>query len=89
MSNEQKEAVNLDELLSKSATDLIAAYGSKSKAIRGLNDHGAKVAQIAKALDIRYQHARNVLNKPLKRLIKEQREQAKKEEAVKGADNAP
>jgi hypothetical protein len=56
---------------------LIAHFGNKSKAIRGLAALGHKCGPISRALNIRFQHARNVLNKPLKRLIKEEREAAK------------
>jgi predicted RNA-binding protein YlqC (UPF0109 family) len=56
---------------------LIGYYGNKSKAIRGLSALGHKCGPISRALNIRFQHARNVLNKPLKRLIKEEREAAK------------
>lgn len=61
---------------------LIAHFGNKSKAIRGLAALGHKCGPISRALNIRFQHARNVLNKPLKRLIKEEREAAKN-----GVDN--
>jgi len=54
--------------------ELVAAFGNKSNAIRGLSSLGFTKGQIAKALDIRYQHARNVLSRPLKRDIKEQRD---------------
>lgn len=56
---------------------LIEHFGSKSKAIRGLSALGHKCGPISRALNIRFQHARNVLNKPLKRLIKAEREAAK------------
>jgi hypothetical protein len=56
---------------------LITHYGNKSKAIRGLSTLGHKCGPISRALNIRFQHARNVLNKPLKRLIKEEREAQK------------
>lgn len=56
---------------------LIAHFGNKSKAIRGLSALGHKCGPISRALNIRFQHARNVLNKPLKRLIKEERDAAK------------
>lgn len=56
---------------------LVAHFGNKSKAIRGLSALGHKCGPISRALDIRYQHARNVLSRPLKRLIKEERDAAK------------
>lgn len=58
---------------------LIAKYGNKSNAIRAMAASGMKCGPISKALGIRYQHARNVLNQPLKRVIKEEREAAKAE----------
>lgn len=57
---------------------LIAHFGNKSNAIRGLNAMGHKCGPISRALDIKFQHARNVLSKPLKREIKAEREAAKK-----------
>jgi len=55
---------------------LIAGYGNKSNAIRGLAALGLKPGPISKHLGIIYQHARNVLLRPLKRVIKEQRDAA-------------
>ncbi len=55
---------------------LITHYGSKSKAIRGLNALGHKCGPISRALNIRFQHARNVLLKPLKREIAAERKAA-------------
>lgn len=52
---------------------LIQGYGNKSNAIRGLNALGIKAGPISKHLNIRYQHARNVLQRPLKRQIAEER----------------
>jgi hypothetical protein len=65
-------------LLQQSEAFLIGLYGNKSNAIRGLAlMNGGKCGPIAKALNIRFQHARNVLLKPLKREIKAEREAAK------------
>lgn len=58
----------------ESAVKLIAKYGSKSNAIRAMSAEGMKTGPIAKALNIRYQHVRNVLMRPLKRVIKEERD---------------
>jgi hypothetical protein len=58
---------------------LIARYGNKSNAIRELRKLGWEFATIAGELGIRYQHVRNVLNQPMKRLIKAEREAAKKD----------
>jgi len=54
---------------------LIEKYGNKSRAIRALSQQGMKTGDIAKKLGILYQHARNVLNQPLKREIAAQRQQ--------------
>ena len=40
---------------------------SKSAAIRRLNEQGYSRGQIAKMLDIKYQHVRNVLITPIKK----------------------
>lgn len=60
-------------MMSLGADKLIVMYGSKSKAIRALAALGHKCGPISRALNIRFQHARNVLDKPLKRVIKEER----------------
>lgn len=46
---------------------LYANLGTKSAKIRAMAKDGHKTAAIARALEIRYQHARNVLAEPLKR----------------------
>jgi len=46
---------------------LIAVYGNKSNTIRGLAALGMKPGPISKKLGIIYQHARNVLKRPLKK----------------------
>jgi len=48
------------------AAEYIKEQGSKSNAIRALAADQVPTAAIAKYLDIRYQHARNVLTRPLK-----------------------
>jgi len=65
--------------VTETAEQLIAKYGNKSNAIRAMAAEGLKCGPISKALGIRYQHARNVLNQPLKRVIKEERDAAKVE----------
>jgi hypothetical protein len=71
--------VGKDEAKQKAlAKDLIALFGNKSSAIRGMAGFGLKAGPISRALGIIYQHARNVLSRPLKREIKEQRETAAK-----------
>lgn len=68
-----------------SATDLVNAFGSKSNAIRGLKALDMKTGEIAKSVGVIYQHARNVLLRPLKGVIKAEREAAKAK-AVTAAD---
>lgn len=51
--NEQKNELNLEQFVTKSAK------------IRYLSEQGYKRSQIAKLLNIRYQHVRNVLTAPL------------------------
>lgn len=51
----------------KQAQDLYKEYGTKSATIRHLAELGWSRSEIAKAMDIRYQHVRNVLIQPLKR----------------------
>lgn len=46
---------------------LISHYGNKSNTIRALHALGFKRSEIAKKLNIIYQHVRNVLITPLKR----------------------
>ena len=45
----------------------IAAAGSVSAAIRGLTAEGKSRSEVAKLLEKRYQHVRNVLITPLKK----------------------
>lgn len=75
------QAEKLEGLLAQSADELIKLYGSKSSAIRGLADLGAKCGPISRALGIKFQHARNVLNKPLKREIAAARKAAAEADA--------
>ncbi len=49
------------------AEQLIKKYGSKSAAIRALDNQGYSVSEIAKKVGVIYQHARNVVLRPLKR----------------------
>jgi len=46
---------------------LMNQHKTKSAVIRFLHKEGLKRGEIAKLLDIRYQHVRNVLVTPLKR----------------------
>lgn len=47
---------------------LIKKYGNKSAAIRALYEQGYTTSEIAKKVDVIYQHARNVILRPLKRV---------------------
>lgn len=46
---------------------LLETYKTKSAAIRAMDQEGMTRSEIAKRLDIRYQHVRNVLITPIKR----------------------
>lgn len=81
-----QETSTLVAAVTETPEQLIAKYGNKSNAIRAMAAAGMKCGPISKALNIRYQHARNVLNQPLKRVIKEEREAAK---ATAPAPTAP
>lgn len=50
--------------------ELIAKYGTKSAAIRILAKQGMPTADIARKMNVIYQHARNVLKRPLKRQMR-------------------
>ena len=54
-----KQKFEKDQLLKK--------FETKSAAIRFLNSEGLSRSEIAKILEIRYQHVRNVLITPLKK----------------------
>lgn len=47
-------------------TKMLAELKTKSAVIRDLHRQGFKTADIAKLMNIRYQHVRNVLTQPLK-----------------------
>jgi len=51
----------------KAPKDKYGHLPTKSAKIRAMADDGMKRGDIAKALDIRYQHVRNVLVTPLKK----------------------
>ena len=61
---EQQKPNRIDKL---TGSELIEMHGSKSAAIRYLGSQDVAVKDIAEKLGIRYQHARNVLTRPLKR----------------------
>ncbi|KKK61709.1 hypothetical protein LCGC14_3011600, partial [marine sediment metagenome] len=48
------------------ADQLIKKHGNKSTAIRALHEQGYTVSEIAKKVGVIYQHARNVVLRPLK-----------------------
>ncbi len=50
------------------AEEYLKLYGTKSAAIRALAAEDVPTADIARRLGIIYQHARNVLKRPLKRV---------------------
>jgi DNA invertase Pin-like site-specific DNA recombinase len=58
----------------ETSKDLLGKYGNKSQAIRALHKQGMKTADIARNLNIRYQHVRNVLNQ----VVKTQKDEATK-----------
>jgi hypothetical protein len=51
----------------KTPDELRKEYGNTSNAIRALGALGMETGDIARVMDISYQHARNVLKQPLKR----------------------
>lgn len=61
-----KTPMSTEELEAR-AQKHIKKFGSISNAIRGLASNGMKTGEIARELNKRYQHVRNVLKKPLKR----------------------
>jgi len=82
------DGVTAENFTTFKAADLIKGYGNKSNAIRGLAALGVKPGPISKHLEIRYQHARNVLSRPLKRVIKEQRDAGQQQAAPAGEQPA-
>lgn len=59
VSQEVSKTYNYDELMTQ--------YKTKSSVIRFLSTEGMKRSEIAKFMNIRYQHVRNVLTQPLKK----------------------
>lgn len=51
------------------AAKYIAELGTKSAAIRKLTEQGKTRGEVAKLLNIRYQHVRNVLITPVKKQL--------------------
>ncbi len=58
-----------DQVSKMSADQIAKIYGKKSVAIRSLDQMGFTRSEIAKLLDIRYQHVRNTLVQELKKPI--------------------
>jgi hypothetical protein len=63
------------ELNAMSGVQIVNLYGSKSNAIRAMGSIGFTTSEIATKLGIIYQHARNVLRRPLKKALNAQRKQ--------------
>jgi transposase len=63
--NPQPKPRPSDDLTAK---QLIETHGNKSAAIRALHKQGYTVTEIAKRVGVIYQHARNVIQRPLKRV---------------------
>lgn len=60
--------VQATKLAARSYEDLIAEYKTKSALIRALHAEGESRGSIAKLMNIRYQHVRNVLITPIKKV---------------------
>lgn len=56
-----------DEVVAVDVAIMLGELGTKSAVIRSLAAQGYKRAEIAKMMNIRYQHVRNVLTQPLKK----------------------
>ena len=69
--------ITSDQAEAMTKEQLIQAFGNKSNAIRGLHALGWKPGPISRKLEIIYQFARNVIKRPLKRVIKDERDQKK------------
>lgn len=63
--NKEQTVVQTEVVLT--SVDYIKKYGNKSNAIRELFAIGTERKDIAKMLNLRYQHVRNVLITPIKR----------------------
>lgn len=66
--DEYGPAINYPAPSAESLEGLMATYKTKSAVIRYLDSQGWKRGQIAKFMEIRYQHVRNVLTQPLKKV---------------------
>jgi 3-methyladenine DNA glycosylase/8-oxoguanine DNA glycosylase len=72
MSNEQNVSIvpTVAQIAQMTSDDLIKTFGNgrKSTTIRYLSTVGFSRSQIAKMLNIRYQHVRNTLTEPMKKV---------------------
>ena len=59
--------IKLDNKVKTTMTGQVKGCDTKSSKIRALNSKGHKRADIARFLDIRYQHVRNVLVQKMKK----------------------
>lgn len=59
--------VAVQEVSGMAKEQMLAEHKTKSATIRALAANGMARAEIARFLDIRYQHVRNVLTQPLKK----------------------
>ena len=82
----QMPGVTLENYTTFTKEQLIEGFGNTSNAIRGLANLGLKPGPLSKHLDIRFQHARNVLSRPLKRPIAEARAQERAAQANQSQD---
>lgn len=67
MSEMYDDVRTYDLTVSQDAGHDLSNFKTTSAKIRYLDSTGMKRAQIAKVLNIRYQHVKNVLDQPLKR----------------------
>lgn len=70
MARQVKEstATNTNVPVEKTLEQLMTEYKTKSALIRHLSSQGKKTGEIAKFMNIRYQHVRNVLITPVKKV---------------------
>lgn len=67
MNSKEQTVENKEVKATFDAAAFITASGTKSAAIRRLNEQNHSRGDIAKMLNIRYQHVRNVLITPIKK----------------------
>lgn len=69
MTNNTNTNTNTESSTAVDIAILMGEFGTKSNVIRHLSSEGYKRADIAKMMNIRYQHVRNVLVQPLKKTV--------------------